>query len=66
MTTTEYFQHARNLGAFTAQDCIALARRAAELDRASELKKVPQPVVVWYEVNPDGTHARFSKGVTVY
>ena len=66
MNTAQYFKHARSLGAFTAEDCIAMARQAAELDRAAELKKVAQPVVVWYEVNPDGTRAKFSKGVTVY
>lgn len=66
MNTTEYFKRARSLGAFTAEDCLELARQAAELDRAAELKKVAKPVVVWYEVNPDGTHAKFSQGVTVY
>ena len=66
MNTTQYFQQARSLGAFRADDCLALAREAAELDRQAELKKLPQPVVVWYEVNPDGTHAKFSNGVTVY
>lgn len=66
MNTAQYFKQARSLGAFTAESCIALARQAAELDRAAELKKVAQPVVVWYEVNPDGTQAKFSKGVTVY
>lgn len=66
MTTTEYFKHARSLGAFTAEDCIELARQAAELDRVAELNKVAKPVVVWYEVNPDGTRAKFSQGVTVY
>lgn len=66
MNTAQYFKHARNLGAFAAEDCLALARRAAELDRAAELKKIAPPVVVWYEVNADGTHAKFSNGVTVY
>ena len=67
MNTAQYFQHARSLGAFTAEDCIALARQAAELDRAAELRKVPAPVVVWTESLPDGSGlCRFSNGVTVY
>lgn len=66
MDTTQYFKHARSIGAFTAEDCLYLARRAAELDRAAELGKVAKPVVAWYEVNADGTHAKFSNGVTVY
>jgi hypothetical protein len=67
MNTTDYFKHARSLGNFTAADCLELARQAAELDRAAELKKVPQPVIVWTECLPDGTGAaRFSNGITVY
>lgn len=67
MNTAQYFQHARSLGPFSAQDCLALAREAAELDRAAELRKVPQPVVVWTESLPDGTGTlRLSRGVTVY
>jgi hypothetical protein len=67
MNTATYFSHARSLGAFTAQDCLAIARQAAELDRAAELRKVPQPVVVWHESLPDGSGtARFSNGITVY
>ena len=66
MNTAQYFQHARSLGAFTAEDCIALARQAAELDRAAELRNAQKPVVVWYEVNQDGTRAKFSNGITVY
>ena len=67
MNTTQYFKQARSLGAFTAEDCIALARQAAELDRAAELKRLPQPVVVWTECLPDGSGSlKFSNGVTVY
>lgn len=66
MNTAEYFKHARSLGAFTAEDCIALARQAAELDRVAELNKTPAPVVAWYELNADGTQAKFSQGITVY
>lgn len=67
MNTTQYFKQARSLGAFTAQDCIALARQAAEFDRAAELKKVPQPTVAWHEVMPDGSQmVRFSNGIKVY
>lgn len=67
MNTAEYFKHARSLGNFTAEDCIKLARQAEELDRAAKLKSIPQPIVVWYEVMPDGYgFCKFSKGVTVY
>lgn len=67
MSTAQYFKHARNLGAFTAKDCVELARQAANLDRAAELKKIAQPVVVWHEVMHDGTgKARFSNGIKVY
>lgn len=62
----QYFRHARSLGAFSARDCLIMARQAAELDRAAELRKIAPPVVVWYEVNPDGTRAKLSRGVTVY
>lgn len=67
MNAAQYFQTARSLGAFRAEDCLALAREAAELDRAAELRKIPAPVVVWYELLPDGSgKAKFSNGVTVY
>jgi hypothetical protein len=66
MDTYKYFKHARTLGNFTATDCLFIARQAAALDHASALKRIQLPVVVWYEVNPDGTHAKFSQGVTVY
>lgn len=67
MNTDQYFKHARSLGAFTAEDCLELARQAAELDRAAELKKFTAPVVVWHETLPDGSgKLKFSNGVTVY
>jgi hypothetical protein len=65
-TPAEYFKHARSLGAFKASDCLALAREAAELDSLALAKKAPAPTVAWHEVNPDGTLARFSQGITVY
>lgn len=66
MSTVKYFRHARSMGAFTARECLILAREAAELDRAAERKKVIRPIVAGYEVNPDGTRAKFSLGITVY
>lgn len=66
MKTDEYFKHARGLGAFTAEECLYLARQASELDCLAEAKRTPPPTVVWYEVNPDGTRAKFSQGLTVY
>lgn len=67
MNTTQYFKHARGLAAFPADDCLDLARQAAELDRAAEMKKIMQPVTVWYESLQDGSGTcKFSNGVTVY
>jgi hypothetical protein len=67
MQTTQYFQHARSLGAFRAEDALAVARQAAELDRVAALKAAAQPTVAWYEVLPDGSGmVRFSNGVKVY
>ena len=66
MNVKDYFKHARSIGAFSAKDCLELARRAHALDVDSELKKLPRPIVVWYEVNPDGTRMKISNGVTVY
>lgn len=67
MTAAEYFMHARTLGAFTAEDCLAMARQASELDRACELSKLALPVMVWHETMPDGDgFGRFSRGITVY
>lgn len=67
MNTTEYFKHARSLGGFPASQCLALARQAAALDRAAELKKVAQPVLAWHEVMPDGSgFVKFSCGIKVF
>lgn len=61
MTTSEYFNHARSLAPFSASDCLALAREAAELDReAAERKSVP-----YVEVDrEDGI--RMSRSIRVY
>ena len=67
MNAAQYFKHVRSLGAFTAQDCLELARQAAELDRSAELRNVARPGVVWYESLHDGSDkCKFSNGITVY
>ena len=67
MDTANYFKHIRSIVSAPAADCLALARKAAEIDRLAEIKKLPLPVVVWTECLPDGTNVgRFSNGVTVY
>lgn len=67
MNTTQYFKQARLSGAFTAKDCLRLARQAVAIDDAAKLRNISQPVVVWHEVMPDGSGmARFSHGITVY
>lgn len=67
MGTLGYFKHARKLGAFTASDCLTLARAAAELDNAAKDMAHMAPVVVWNETLPDETGLlRASNGITVY
>lgn len=50
MDVQQYFKHARSIGAFRAQDALALAREAADLDRAAEAKRIPPPALVAREV----------------
>ena len=65
MTATEYFRHARSLGAFRAVDALALAREAAALDEAHRI--ATPPAQVWHEVNPDGSgRVSLSAGVLVF
>jgi len=69
MNTQDYFRIARSLGAFSAADCLALAREAAELDRAAAARAASAagPDVVAVETLPDGSGAvRLSFGVKVY
>ena len=66
MNTSQYFNHARSLGAFTAEDCLSLARKAAAMDHAIKIETTTKPIVVWYEVNPDGTKAKFSQGIMMF
>jgi hypothetical protein len=66
-TTHEYYHHARRLGAFSAEDCLELARQAAALDQAAATKKIVTPMIAWHEVLPDGSSMlRASDGITVY
>jgi hypothetical protein len=69
MNTQNYFKVARSLGAFRAVDCLALAREAAELDRAAAARAASAagPDVVAVETLPDGNGAvQLSFGVKVY
>ena len=67
MTTAQHYRHVRSLGAFPAVDCLRMARQAAALDHAAELRRLPLPVTVWVETLPDGSQPlRFSNGITVY
>jgi hypothetical protein len=67
MNEQQYYRHARSLGAFSAQDALALAREAAELDRAAAAKRIAPPAVVAREVMPDDSAPiHLSFGVTVY
>lgn len=52
MDTQEYYRHARSLGAFPAADCLALAKQAAALDEAAQVRRIPPPGTVFYEVAP--------------
>lgn len=56
MNANEYFKHARNLGAFRAEDCLALAREAAALDEAAEAKRLAPPSSECREVLHDGSN----------
>lgn len=67
MGIKEYFKHARSLGAFTATECLSMARQAAELDRKAEIASVSQPTLASYEVMPDGSgFIKLSDSVKVY
>lgn len=66
MTTTEYFKHARSLGAFPASACIELARIAAELDAQSAAKKHGGPAEVWTESQDGAQTLKFSRGIRVF
>jgi hypothetical protein len=67
MNARQYFTHARSLAAFRAEDALALAREAAELDRIAAAKRVAPPAVVSYEVLPDATAlVNLSFGIKVF
>jgi len=67
MTVKDYYSHTRSLGAFTAEDCLRLAREAAALDAAAAAKKVPPSSLASYEVMPDGSAPiRLSFSVKVF
>jgi hypothetical protein len=46
MNAREYFSHARSLGAFSAADCLELARQAAALDEAAKVRANAGPSLV--------------------
>jgi hypothetical protein len=67
MNAQEYFKHARGLGAFTAEDCLSLAREAAALDEAAAAKRIAPPATVAREVVLDnGDAITLSFGVKVF
>jgi hypothetical protein len=65
MTTLEYYKHLRKLGAFKAADCLAMAREAAALDQAAEIKKARSFIDVGAEY-AYGTWRRFSRQIRVF
>lgn len=67
MNAQQYFKHARTLGAFTAEDCLALAREAEALDKAAAVRRIAPPAVVSREVVLDnGDAMSLSFGIKVF
>lgn len=67
MDAKQYYAHARALGAFSAADCLTLAREAAELDRIAAAKKSAPPATIARETMPDGSAPiNLSFGIKVY
>jgi hypothetical protein len=67
MSAAEYFKHARSLGAFSAADCLELARQAAALDEAAQARKSVPFVDVSCETLPDGSGlVKLSNSVRVF
>lgn len=65
MDVKGHYKHCRKLGAFSASDCLALARKAAALDEAAKIKKMPPYAVVGAEY-AYGSWRIFSRGIKVY
>lgn len=57
MTTTDYYKHARSLGAFSAAQCLRLAKEAAALDKAAAQRQAAHcgADAVCVETMPDGS-----------
>jgi len=67
MNAHDYFRHARSLGAFRAEDALALAREAVALDEAAKLKKLAPASLVSYElVDGDTVPVKLSFAVKVF
>ena len=67
MGTREYFRYARNLGDFSAADCLVIAKMAYELDRTAEKNKPYPKRQEWREKLPDGsTEITLSAGIMVF
>lgn len=74
VTVKDYYLHARSLGAFSAEDCLRMARQAVALDdvrrearEAQETARRPGPSAVCWEYMPDGSApVRLGFSIKVY